>query len=188
MDGLHGFNSTPDCVDSGFDLPPPVIANAERRLHVRAYEHWVALLAGRPFPAISDLRLERLTDFEARSVLLDYRAGPRDPRIVRIGRALREECGVDIIAAVSDVPRGSILSRLTDHWLEVVGTRAPLGFEAEFTNHQSLPTLYRGILLPFSSDGRIIDHALGVINWKHQAPAALAEQLSAEISRAQGPR
>jgi hypothetical protein len=183
MDSAYGFDRNEDYGDEPMiEAPPPVIGAAERRMHVRAYEHWVSLLAGRPYPTIADLDLDELSEFEPRAVVLDYSGGIEDPKVVRIGQALREECDVaEGILSVSDVPRGSLLSRLTDHTLEIIGTRAPIGFEAEFTNHQGLPTLYRGILMPFSSDGGTIDHVLGVINWKHALSPDLAEQLRREM-------
>ncbi len=182
MDSAYGFDRQQDFEEHAIEAPPPMIGNAERRMHVRAFDHWVSLLDGRNFPTISELHLDGLDEFESRSVLLDYRGSHETPVVTRIGQVLGEECGfTDAIQSVADVPRGSLLSRLTDHYLEILGVRAPIGFEAEFTNHQGLPTLYRGILMPFSSDGQDIDHVLGVINWKHLAASAVEDQLRAEI-------
>lgn len=188
MDGAYGFDRNEEFSEEPIiEAPPPVIGGAERRMHVRAYEHWVSLLDGRPYPPIHELNLADLSDFEPRCVVLDYTAGFDDPKIGHIGRTLREECGAaEGIVSVSDVPRGSLLSRLTDHFLEIIGTRAPIGFEAEFTNHQGLPTLYRGILMPFSADGATIDHVLGVINWKHALSPDLAETLRREMGDISG--
>src|SRR3546814_4610453 len=44
--------------------------------------------------------------------------------------------------------------------------------------------MYRGILLPFSSDGDAIDFSLGVINWKEAAPAAQEEELQLSVEQA----
>jgi hypothetical protein len=41
-----------------------------------------------------------------------------------------------------------------------------VGFEAEFENQRDETICYRGILMPFSSDGDTIDFIYGVINWK----------------------
>jgi hypothetical protein len=187
MDSAYGFERQDDFEEPMIEAPPPMIGNAERRLHVRAFDHWVSLLHGRAFPSIADLDFDAIGEFEPRSVMLDYRPGQAAPAVTRIGRTLREECNVaETIRSVADVPRGSLLSRLTDHYLEILGVRAPIGFEAEFTNHQGLPTLYRGILMPFSSDGQAIDHVLGVINWKHLAAGPLEDQLRAEIEGLNG--
>jgi hypothetical protein len=188
MDASYGFERDEEPTDDVIiEAPPPVIGGGERRLHVRAFEHWVSLLCGRAFPSIGDLDFDALSDFEPRSVLIDYTGDVTVPRIARIGTTLRDECGAAAgITSIADVPRGSLLSRLTDHYLEIIGTRAPIGFEAEFTNHQGLPTLYRGILMPFSSDGETIDHVLGVINWKHALSPDLTNALQREIARLGG--
>ena len=64
-------------------------------LHVRAYNHWVSLLKGRPYPSIEDLDPQSIVDFGGNSVLLDFSDGLDDPRIAFLGRALKEECGLE---------------------------------------------------------------------------------------------
>jgi hypothetical protein len=44
--------------------------------------------------------------------------------------------------------------------------------------------MYRGILMPFSSDGDTIDFIYGVINWKEVADTGTLEQLAREVDRA----
>jgi len=157
----------------------------ERRMHVRAYNHWVSLLKDRPYPSIADLEPETITDFGPHSVLLDFSHGMGDPKIAYLGRALREECGLDgPIATIADVPSRSLLSRLTDHYLQIIANRAPIGFEAEFVSSRGRTTLYRGILMPFASGGVTIDFIYGVINWKELADADLQAALSAELDAA----
>jgi hypothetical protein len=68
--------------------------------------------------------------------------------------------------------------------MQIIANRAPIGFEAEITNHRGLPTLSRGILMPISSDGETIDYVYGVINWKHAASDALSEELEREVAGA----
>jgi len=78
------------------------------------------------------------------------------------------------VQSIGDVPSRSLLSRLTDHYMQIIANRAPVGFEAEFENQRDESICYRGILMPFSSDGDTIDFIYGVINWKklHQPPGA----------------
>src|SRR5438132_1291193 len=45
-------------------------------------------------------------------------------------------------------------------------------------------TLYRGILMPLSSDGESIDFIYGVINWKEMAEADIAAGIEGEALRA----
>ncbi|HEX8486137.1 hypothetical protein [Sphingomonas sp.] len=157
----------------------------ERRMHVRAYNHWVSLLNGRPYPAIADLDPDGIVDFGPHSVLLDFTAGIDDPGIAYLGRALRSECGLETsIGRISDVPSRSLLSRLTDHYLQIIANCAPIGFEAEFVGIRDRTTLYRGILMPFSSDGEGIDFIYGVINWKEVVDPATQATLDAELDAA----
>ena len=184
---------------SDFDLPssPEVTASDdvasaigtdERRMHVRAYNHWVGLLEGRDFPSIEDLEPGEVQDFAAHSVLLDFTCGRDNPAVPYIGAAIRDECGLaDDTRSIADVPSRSLLSRLTDHYMQIIANRAPIGFEAEFANQREQIICYRGILMPFSSDGDTIDFIYGVINWKNVAagpqdsPVELAdEQVEAE--------
>src|SRR3546814_4923712 len=123
------------------------IGTDERRMHVRAYNHWVSLLGGRAYPAIDDLDPTNISDFGSNSVLLDFSAGVENPAIRFLGRALRDECGLDAsIASIAEVPSRSLLSRLTDHYLQIIANRAPIGFEAEFVGTRGNSTRYRGIL------------------------------------------
>ena len=143
------------------------IGTDERRMHVRAYNYWVSLLDGRDFPSIEELEPSDVEDFASHSVLLDFTCGGENPAIPYIGAAIRDECGLsDDTRNISDVPSRSLLSRLTDHYLQIIANRAPIGFEAEFVNQRGDNICYRGILMPFSSDGDTIDFIYGVINWK----------------------
>jgi hypothetical protein len=156
---------------SEFELPTDDVAatigSDERRMHVRAYNYWVSLLDGRDFPSIEDLDPENVKDFAANSVLLDFTCGKDNPAVPYVGGGLRDECGLDDnVRTIADVPSRSLLSRLTDHYLQIIANRAPIGFEAEFVNQRSENICYRGILMPFSSDGETIDFIYGVINWK----------------------
>ena len=171
--------------------PPPGIGGDERRMHVRAYNHWVSLLDGRTFPSIEDLDPDNIADFGPNSVLLDFTRGIDDPVIAYLGRALREECGLETsITRIADVPSRSLLSRLTDHYLQIIANRAPIGFEAEFVGTRGRTTLYRGILMPFSSGGEPasggepIDFIYGVINWKEMVDADTQASLDAELDAA----
>ena len=143
------------------------IGGDERRMHVRAYNYWCSLLDGRDFPSIEDLEPGDIEDFGPHSVLLDFTEGRDNPATPYIGTAVREECGIgDDIKSIADVPSRSLMSRLTDHYMQIIANRSPVGFEAEFVNQRGRSICYRGILMPFSSDGDTIDFIYGVINWK----------------------
>ena len=189
MDGTRGIDEGRGARDTASDHAVSDvgidIGGDERRMHVRAYNHWVSLLQGRAYPSIENLEPESISDFGPHSVLLDFSKGIEDPHIAFLGRELREECGIAAgITRISDVPSRSLLSRLTDHYLQIIANRAPIGFEAEFVGTRGHNTLYRGILMPFSSDEDTIDFIYGVINWKEMVDAGIQAQLNHELAAA----
>ena len=158
---------TPSETNSAAADVAAAIGTDERRMHVRAYNYWASLLGARDFPSIEDLEPGEVQDFAANSVLLDFTCGRDNPALPYVGAAIREECGMsDDTRTIADVPSRSLLSRLTDHYMQIIANRAPVGFEAEFDNPRGETLCYRGILMPFSSDGEQIDFIYGVINWK----------------------
>jgi hypothetical protein len=162
--------------------PPPAIGSDERRMHVRAYTFWVSLLNGRTLPPVDAFDPRNVRDFGEHGVLLDFSDSPADPEIRFLGAALQAESGIEgPIDRISQVPGRSLLSRLTDHYLQIIANRAPIGFEAEFINARGNNTVYRGILMPFSSDGTTIDHVYGVINWKELADPNTAMILALQV-------
>lgn len=168
------------------ELPPEAIGQDERRMQVRAYNHWASLLGEATFPSIETLEPENQSDFGPNSVLLDFSKGIEDPAVQFLGDKLADECGThgEAIGQLSDVPPRSLLSRITDHYMQILANQAPIGFEAEFVNERGASVLYRGILLPFSSDDETIDFIYGVINWKEMADAATADELLLAIDQA----
>ncbi|TFI59833.1 hypothetical protein E2493_03095 [Sphingomonas parva] len=189
MDSLRAFEDEPDFGSPSDEEDaieaPPEIGVDERRMHVRAYNYWVSLLDGRPYPSIRDLNPSDLGDFGPHSVLLDFSGDGDDPAVAWLGNALRTECGlIGDIRRISDVPKRSLLSRLTDHYLQIIANRAPIGFEAEFVSQLGQNTMYRGILMPFSSTGDTIDFIYGVINWKEIADSAVIADIAREAERA----
>ncbi|MDE8653816.1 PAS domain-containing protein [Novosphingobium album (ex Liu et al. 2023)] len=175
--------------DADGDLPPAAIGQDERRMQVRAYNFWASLLDDRNFPAIGDLDPQNLPDFGPYSVLLDFTAGIENPAVAFLGDALAAECGAQgPIASLADVPSRSLLSRITDHYMQILANQAPIGFEAEFVNQRGATILYRGILLPFSSDNVTIDFIYGVINWKELADQKTTDELLLQIDQVLEPR
>ena len=182
--GLGGLSAGHDDIDDNDsavhgarDAASAGITGDERRMQVRVYNHWAGMLGARRFPEIAelevDLNADLKEDFGPFSVILDLSKGIETPGIRFVGHKLAEECemGADI-AMLGDVPARSLLSRITDHYLQILANEAPIGFEAEFVNQREQTILYRGILLPYSADGEAIDHIHGVINWKAMEVAA----------------
>jgi hypothetical protein len=199
MDTFRGLPSDgiEPAEDFGYDAPAAYerpteqvspVGQDERRMQVRAYNTWAGLLGERNFPSIEDLDPDALPDFGPYSVLLDFTAGIDDPAVQFLGGKLAEECGAEgEISRLADVPSRSLLSRITDHYMQILANQAPIGFEAEFVNQRGQTVLYRGILLPFSSDDDTIDFIYGVINWKELADQRATDALMLGIDQALEP-
>jgi hypothetical protein len=200
MDTLRGFGtdrdydlSADDSLEESIDehghadLAPPAIGQDERRMQVRAYNFWAGLLDQGQYPSVETLLAGRFPDFADHSVLLQFDQGIEDPAITYLGSALASECETKGgLKRLSDVPGRSLLSRITDHYLQIIANQAPIGFEAEFVNQRGRTILYRGILLPFSSDNATIDYIYGVINWKELADQQTTDALLLEIDKSLG--
>jgi hypothetical protein len=183
-DVADGADSYDDVEDSGIEAPPS-IGSDERRMQVRAYNFWTSQLSDGNYPNVEELDPESVEDFRDYSVLLDFTSGIENPSIQYLGETLRVECGVDAdIGYLDEVPPRSLLSRITDHYMQIIANRAPIGFEAEFVNDRGINIMYRGILLPYSSDDDTIDFIYGVINWKEAATAELVSALQLEVEDA----
>ncbi len=180
----HAYDSDDDSETVG-EAPPSPVGQDERRMQVRAYNFWASLLDNRNYPSIEDLEPDELPDFGPNSVLLDFSRGFDNPAIPFLGNRLVDECGGNgtQIHCLDDVPRRSLLSRITDHYMQILANQAPIGFEAEFVNQAGNPVLYRGILLPFSSDDETIDFIYGIINWKELADQDTTDALMLEVDR-----
>jgi len=184
LDHSHDLVSGDD--DAGREAPPSAIGQDERRMQVRAYNHWASLLEDRNFPSIDDLEPDQLPDFGPYSVLLDFTAGIENPGVTYLGEKLAAECDIagEELRTLADVPPRSLLSRITDHYMQILANQAPIGFEAEFVNQRRATILYRGILLPFSTDDETIDFIYGVINWKELADQHTSDELLLQVDQA----
>lgn len=183
----HGGHDSYDSADDeiGREPPPLAIGQDERRMQVRAYNYWASLLDGHHYPSVASLDPQNLPDFGPYSVLLDFTKGVDNPGIPFLGATLAEECAASgTIRELNDVPSRSLLSRITDHYMQILANQAPIGFEAEFVNQAGKTVLYRGILLPFSSNGDAIDFIYGAINWKELADQQTTDELLLEIDQA----
>ena len=197
MDNLRGFEPFGSDLDADLPAytlfededaaiePPPFISRDERRMQVRALNFWTSQLHDRNFPSIEELDPSAIEDFRDYSVLLDFTSGIENPSIDYLGDKLRAECGLSAdVTYLDEVPQNSLLWRITDHYLQIIANHAPIGFEAEFVNDRGNVLMYRGILLPYSTDDDTIDFIYGVINWKETAPADISGPLQIEVEHA----
>ncbi|CAA9513430.1 MAG: hypothetical protein AVDCRST_MAG31-1127 [uncultured Sphingomonas sp.] len=176
MDSYREFEAEPGpAFDAdGSEAAESDSPTSERRMQVRAFNYWASLLDGRDYPSIEDLEPASVADFAGNSVLLDFTAGALSPSTAYLGAALRRECGLDVAAdSPAEVPAGSLLARLADHYDQILESRAPVGIEADFVNQRGASLRYRGIMMPFSSDGDTVDFVYGVFDWSSaREPAA----------------
>lgn len=138
----------------------------ERRITFCLYEYWEKLTDGTSLPALKDMSREQIAPFKNYLTLLDLRENVNQPTFQVVGQALQEDLETDLThKTVNEVPRRSMLSRVVDHYREVLANRVPIAFEAEFVNSGGEKALYRGILLPFSDDKENINFILGGVRW-----------------------
>ncbi len=153
-------------VDGNEDFP---FGTDERRMQVRAYSFWLGLAGDARFPAIDDLDIDNLAGFGDCAILFDCTTGFDNPAIVHLGEALRRASDADADAEMlEDIAPDTLIGVLAGHMEKLVGNEAPVGFEADFVNAAEMAIMYRGILLPFSSDDDTIDFVLGVMSWKEK--------------------
>ena len=139
----------------------------EARLHIRAYHVWARYCRKGRFPLLDDVLAAGAADFGSRALCIDVSAGPETPRLTYVGAALAQTLSDPAaIRGLADIPGRSLISRMTDHYLEIVANRAPISFEAEFVDDRECAFQYRCILLPCSYSGTDIDVILGVMNWQ----------------------
>ncbi|MEZ5757728.1 MAG: hypothetical protein R3D86_05875 [Emcibacteraceae bacterium] len=138
----------------------------ERRITFCLYEYWEKLAGESGLPALKNMNRNEIAPFKKNLVLLDLRNGQDNPTFQVIGQDLMEDLDEDLTnKPVKSVPRRTMLSRVTDHYMEVLANRVPIAFEAEFVNKEGEKALYRGILLPFSDDNKNINFILGGVRW-----------------------
>lgn len=163
----------------------------DRRMHVRAYNFWLSVLNGHKIPLVSDFDPAAIADFGQHSFLLDFRENPHNPKISFLGYALRELDKLTYhVNHISDAPEGSLIAHMATapHFAAVIEQKGPVGFEADFENYLGQSLIYRGIFMPFSSDGEHIDHLYGVVNWKilsedkSKAKSSLLQTVASELS------
>lgn len=148
----------------------------ERRITFCLYESWEKIVEDSRLPPLKKLKRDELEPFKKNMVLLDLREDKDAPTFQVIGQNLEEDLDQSLVGLrISDVPRRSMLSRVTDHYLEVLRNRVPIAFEAEFVNNGDEKALYRGILLPFSDDGENINFILAGVRWILESELAEAE-------------
>ena len=145
MDNLRGFEPFGSDLDADLPAytlfededaaiePPPLISGDDRRMQVRALNFWTSQLHDKNFPSIEELDPSAIEDFRDYSVLLNFTSGIENPSIDYLGDKLRAECGLSAdVTYLDEVPRHSLLSRITEHYLQIIANHVlvfhPLSF------------------------------------------------------------
>ena len=102
----------------------------ERRLQFRAYYRWLDAADGKPFPTLAEMEASDLPEMLVSSFVLDLREDVLNPQFLHIGDLLVQDCEAETAArikSITDVPPRSLLSRLSEHYLQCFSNRAPIG-------------------------------------------------------------
>lgn len=164
-------------------LPPVTTDEArERRLHLRAHSYWTTLQRpGVPVPMWADFDPLKVDDKCTQSFVLDIDGDGGAHGLRLIGPALKAEGGFEAdTLELGDAPQGSLLMRLATNFPELIRRAVPLSIEAPFQTAEGRPAIYRGLLMPFTTDGKTIDTLFGVVSWR-ELPANTAEMPSATV-------
>lgn len=138
------------------------LGKSERRSSLRLYKHWDAARNGASLPKLPDFDLTLLQELGASCFLIVTEPGDGAPSFRYFGRNLAAEIGRDLTGrAISDAPASSLLSRVLGHYVEAMQQHKPVGINGRFEAAPGKHLLYRGILLPFSSQAGQVNAILG---------------------------
>ena len=127
----------------------------ERRLVWRVLRHWTEIANGGRFPRRDEIDPWMLGEDGANLVLMAVQSPIELSHFLLVGVNLAVAlCATDTLAGV-----------LLSHVPRVVSTRRALMIEGSAMLRKE-GILYRGILLPLSEDGVVIDQVLGATNYR----------------------
>jgi len=138
----------------------------EKRITFQLHDYWVGLTNDRDLPTLRSLNPEDIAPYKENMVLIDLRDPEKEPTLQVIGTLLQKDLDQDLtLKGISEIPPDSLISRITEHYLEVILSKSPISFDTEVENRHHEKALFRGILMPFSDDGDTINFLLGAVRW-----------------------
>lgn len=147
-------------------MNPVEYTGQEKRITFQLYNCWFRLASDYGIPPLKSLLPEDIAAYKNNMVLIDLRDPENEPTLQVIGQLLNDDLDQDLcLKSIDEIPRRTLLSRITDHYMEVLANKSPISFDAEFKNKNLEKILYRCVLLPFSDDGVNINFILGAIRW-----------------------
>ncbi len=146
------------------DRPIQPEATPERRMHLRAFDYWHGLNAGRQFPQFEDLTPEGLTPFKQNCLLLEYHRGDMMVRF----------CGAEMVVLFGEIlsPGSQLSGSPATAFSMALQQRLALSdgrqeaAEFEFIDG---PVECRGTLLPFSARGELAEFIMVVVNHRRKS-------------------
>ncbi len=127
-------------------------------------EYWARLCGPEPYPRINGFDVEAVPGFGPHAFMLDLGHDPEDPLVRHLGQGLSVECAkTGAGRKLSEVPHGSLLARVANRYREVLDSKGPSEFEYEYASGPDRITLCRGLLLPFTAEGKTIDYIVGAV-------------------------
>jgi hypothetical protein len=164
---------------------------SERRSSLRLFKHWEAARRSASLPKLGDFDLSLLEELGDSSFLLMLGEFAAEPTFRYFGRDLASQIGRDLTGrSIADVPAASLLSRVMGHYLEAIQQRKAVGVSGRCEPFGGDDLVYRGILLPFSSDAGEVNAVLGCYRsrpYKGSARAALDRAASGAAPLVLGP-
>jgi len=140
---------------------------SERRLVSRVLSHWKQMAAGERLPSEEDIDPWIVGDDWSHCTLIDVAPVLQYSTIVSIGSELAAATGQDLSGRqICEVIPHTLLGLMLLHLPRVVRTGRYFAVEGDAMIHYGKPILYRGVLLPLSKQGRIVDSILGASNYR----------------------
>ena len=152
------------------------VSHSDKRLANSFLRYWESLRGRKILPLITDLNLNEIGEFLPYTFTLDISAGSDNPKLCFVGRQLIQDCGGDLLnQCVSQLQPQSLLAKAIRHRGEVIADGKPCMIADELVNAEGNKTLYRAVMMPFSSTGDTIDFIIGAISSKTVEQSAIPD-------------
>lgn len=140
---------------------------SERRLVSRMLHRWKQMAIGQKLPAIGDIDPWLVGDDWHNCVLIDLNPSPRQASFIMVGDNLLPEGAHDLTdRPIAQVPGETLLGTMLLQVPRVAESGMYFLVEGDTSVRHGVPILYRSVLLPLSTDGRVVDSILGAANYR----------------------
>ncbi len=139
----------------------------ERRLNMRLMAFWWDRRGDRRFPSLKDFDPEALADIWPHCFSLVAHDPPQKSVFRFIGDAIAESLsGAEGKITIDSLTKDSLLDHATRNIDRVLEQRVPVVTSGEYFDPGGNAIVFRGILLPVSSDQQTIDFIVGTARCK----------------------